>query len=745
MAFTDYSSSGSPATSGGGSADDEEGYSVATLRKQYNDFVSSKTDEIEEQRNARHYYHGDQLTTGQLTTLQKRGQPPTIRNKIDRKINGIVGLLERQRQDPKAFPRTPKHEDGAEIATSAIRYTCDTQNWRAISAEEARDGSVNGIFGDELSLIRGDKGDPDIGLKAIDNDTFFYDPRSFAYDFSDARFMGVAKWLDLDVAKEMFPDEADALDGLMSRDGGAFSIQQRDRELKWVDTNTRRIFLVEHWHIVDGEWRFCFYSGDTKLKEGLSPFTDEKDKTFPRYVVASANVDYDGDRYGFVRNLKPLQDELNAQASKRLHLLNTRRIIMEQGAVDNVDVLRREAVRADGVIVRNPGKELEFDDQKLQADIVGQTEGMQEVKAEIDNYGPNLSLIGQGLEDMSGRAIERIQQASVSELGPFILAFRDWKIRTYRAIWNTQRKYWTAERWIRVTDNEGAAKFIGVNVLQMDPQTGQPVMVSVDAQGQVLAQGSIDSLDVDIMIDEGPDTMNIMQETNETIKVMAQSGIQFPPEVFIETSDLPASEKKHLIELMEKKGQPSQFDQAVMKAKLDEVTSGTDKTKAETAKILTEVPGGAAAMASSASSASGGYAGGLSPPPQAAMGGPTPEMGATPMAPPGPPIDPETEAKVKVADAQATKHRASAYKDIADATKTIQEARGLNATVTTQEEIAQFQTALAQSALDQVKAIQQQGEMMSHAIVELARVMSAPKRIVTDAAGHPVGVETVAG
>src|SRR3990167_8057802 len=169
--FTDYGSGGTATASSGGTADAEEDYSVATLRRQYIDFQSAKRAEIEEQRTARHYYHGDQLTKEQRETLRLRGQPATVRNKIDRKINGVVGLIERLRQDPKAFPRTPEHEEGAEIATAVVRYVLDASRWEVLSSEEARDGAVNGIFGIELRLEHGDQGDPDVALDLLAPDT----------------------------------------------------------------------------------------------------------------------------------------------------------------------------------------------------------------------------------------------------------------------------------------------------------------------------------------------------------------------------------------------------------------------------------------------------------------------------------------------------------------------------------------------------------------------------------------------
>src|SRR5258706_15679817 len=53
---------------------------VRTLRTQYLDYLDSKTEEIEEQKNSRRYYHGAQLTAEQLRVLQARHQPVQIWN-----------------------------------------------------------------------------------------------------------------------------------------------------------------------------------------------------------------------------------------------------------------------------------------------------------------------------------------------------------------------------------------------------------------------------------------------------------------------------------------------------------------------------------------------------------------------------------------------------------------------------------------------------------------------------------------
>ena len=89
--------------------------------------------------------------------------------------------------------------------------------------------------------------------------------------------------------------------------------------------------------------------------QGETPFEDEYDKPFCKYLMFSAQVDHEGDRYGFPRNLQSAQDEVNQRRSKGLHELNNRRIIATKAAVadGNVEALRREAARSDGIVLVN--------------------------------------------------------------------------------------------------------------------------------------------------------------------------------------------------------------------------------------------------------------------------------------------------------------------------------------------------------------------------------------------------------
>ena len=527
--------------------------SVEKLKKQYYDYLGAKTSEVEEARQARHYYHGDQWTEAEIAALQRRKQPVVTSNRIERKINAVVGIIEKLRQDPKAYARTPQHEQGADVATAVMRYCLDVNDWNSKSTRNARLGAIDGIAGIEFDLELGDQKDPDLGIHIVYADTFFYDPRSFDEGFTDARYMGIAKWIDVDQAKELIPSKAAEIDDLMEEGSDITSAADQDRERVWVNTSLKRLRLVDHWYIHKGKWCWTLYIGSVVMMQGESPFHDEKGKTFPRFRMFSANVDHDGDRYGFIRNLKSAQDEINMRRSKALHLLNTRRLIIEKGAVDDIEITRREAAKSDGIIEKNPGMELEFDDVSKVNDMKGQLEMLQESKAEIENFGPNPALIGQGLEDSSGRAIALLQQAGMAELGPYLSSFKNWKIRVYRDIWNIITEHWKAERWIRVTDDQNVAQFFQINKLDVD-QYGRPAIVN-----------AIGSMDVDFIVDEGPDTINMQADAAATLQALGPQFSQNFPEIALELSPLETTIKTKMLKKIEQaKAQPPPPDPKVL-------------------------------------------------------------------------------------------------------------------------------------------------------------------------------------
>lgn len=555
-----------PATEGAAPS----GLSLVALQRQYTDYVSVKTNEVEEARTAWRYYHSAQWTEEQLRKLADRGQPAITFDRLSRKIDGLVGIVMRMRADPKAFPRTPKHEAGAELSTTVLRFVLDTNRWEYIEGECVRSGGVQGVSVLELGLEPGSEQDPDVTLSKVDPTTFFYDPRSVEPDFSDARFMGVARWVTADELDEMFPGSSEQVaDSFGAGDWTAFDA---DRAPLWVNAQ-KKIRLVEHWYKHRGEWCYRIYVNTVELASGTSPFDDGRGRTICRYLPWSYQVDHDGDRYGFVRRLKGPQDAINQHRSKAMHIMNTRQVITRKDAVEDIEKTRREAARPDGVLVYDGNAE-DFRIVEADQEFLQQTNYFQDAKQEIENFGPNPAVVGTGVEARSGRALAMMQQAGIAELGPFLSNYRAWKLRVYRAVWCAVRRWWSSERWIRVTDDDGLAQFIPVNQVQIGPE-GAPQIVN--ALGQ---------LDVDIILDEGPDTTNVMGDVFDTLSSLAQNSDAVPAPVLIELSPLPKSTKDKILKMLTQPPDPAQ--QQAQTLELQGRAAEVEKTRAETEKTLAQ-------------------------------------------------------------------------------------------------------------------------------------------------------------
>lgn len=518
--------------------------SVETLRRQYTDYLTNKVDEIEEQKEGRRYYHGAFYTAEQLRILRERHQPPLPWNRVAKKINRRVGMIQRMRSDPKAFGNNPKSEQGAEIATQSIRSVLDGAQFKTLDAACLLQAAIEGTAGVQLVLIRGDTGDVNVTLHFVIGDEYFYDATSYRPDFADSGYEGLSKWLDLDKASELFPEHKETLAGLLQ--SGSDLTTNPDREVKWTMVTTQKVRIVEHWYQHKGKWCWAFYCADVLLDQGISPFVDENGKSSSSFLMFSRAVDQDGDRYGDVRNMKGPQDALNAGKSKTLHLANSKQIKATKGVVDDVEIARREVARPDGYVELNPIPNANFEVVDTKQDLAAFVQFTEDAKQELDSDGDGLAnMPTNGLTNLSGRAIELIRQPGMAEMGPFINTYRGWKLRLYRSIWNAIARHWTKERWIRVTNNQGLAQFIQLNGLGLD-QFGRPAIIN-----------AIGALDVDIVLEEGPDVPTMQQDFYDALLRFPPGAI--PPQIIIEANpSIPRSDKDRYIQMLKPPPTPEQ-------------------------------------------------------------------------------------------------------------------------------------------------------------------------------------------
>lgn len=482
----------------------------------------------------RDYFDNKQWTDEERRKLASRSQAPITVNRVRPKVKGLLGLYNMRTSDPKAFPRTKKHEKAANAVSDALRYVADNNDFASTRLDVAESFFVEGYGGAIIDVVQKKSGDIEIRIKDIPWDRIYYDPHSRKRDYSDTRFRGIVMWMDKDEAKEKFPDVN--VDGLIN--AADYSDETFEDRPRWVDRQRGRIRVALHYYIVKGVWNMCVVSGTTFLANPqVSPYLDDDGEPCCPIELVSANVDRNNNRYGEVAGFIDQQDEINHRRSKFLHNLSSRQTHGRRGAVSDVAALKREMKKPDGHAEWN-GEEFGKDFGIIPTNDMasGQFELYQDAKSELDAVSFNAQLAGERQQgDLSGVAIGKLQQAGTIELNTDFSLLAGWEKRIYRQVWGRIKQFWTEEKWIRVTDDQDALRWVGFNT----PLTAQQFLEEkindeslplterrqASAAYQFMVQSNdprlnaiigvsndVAELDIDIILDQTFDTINVQQE-----------------------------------------------------------------------------------------------------------------------------------------------------------------------------------------------------------------------------------------
>lgn len=590
---------------------------IADLRLQFEEYADSTVTSRKMSEKCRDYRDGNQWTAEEIKVLKKRKQPIVTDNKIQDKCDALLGIERQTRTDPQAYPRTPGDEDAAAAATDALRYVADSSHFPETVKEACDNLMVEGVCAGEVIVEKQKNGKyAKVCMNAIRWDRLFYDIRSLRLDFKDKRYCGFFTWMDEEEAEDRWPDKEDVI-------GSCFSASSIEGPNETADDKPRynmtargrnRLQVFTHYYIEKGKWmRAVWCRGGFLEGPKVSNYKDEDGNPDCCIELQALYRDRDGNPYGTVQRYLDLQDEINKRRSKLLHLLNTKQIIAETGAVTSVAKAREQLHQPDGYIEHQPG--LEFEVQTNLDLAQGQFQLLEQTTASLSQTGPNAALLG-NTGSTSGRAKQIDQQAGMLPVGPLFDALKSWKLRMYRHAWNRVKQYWRAEMWIRVTDNENNLKFVGLNQpmlqgdvlaeqLKNDPRPPQEKMQllqqiaqdpasrqpAIDANGRQKIKNEVAAMDIDLIIDEAPDTVTVQQEQFEQLASLAEKRPDIPTKLLIEASNL--RNKKQILDEMSGANNPMQAQIAQMQQQMAELEAQLkqhqiEKTQAETAKTVAQ-------------------------------------------------------------------------------------------------------------------------------------------------------------
>lgn len=538
----------------------------------------------------RDYYDGNQLTERELKILRDRKQPPTINNRIAKKINTLLGEEIERRFDPVGKPRNPDGTEDARVVTDALRFIADEQEFDRVKSAVTRNFLIEGI-GAAVKRVREDGKHE---LIPIEYDRFGYDPHSRTILFSDALYTFVMTWMEVTECEAMFPGSAALVEQYTQGLGGTTD----DRPNTWFSADRKRTMVIEMYFRVGGDFYVVFFNkaGDLRDPEKTAYLDDDGVHTVCPLVAVSCYVAKNGDRYGVVRNLRSPQDAINKRESKALHLLNSQNVIAEKDTIPDIEEFKDNLAQPDGVSEVAAGALSGPDGKRFMIErhldlATGHVQLLQEAKANIDGIGPSASNMPDLPTNATGRAFQMRRKASALDFGTIFDHLSWWSKSVFELDWLCAKWGWTKEKWLRVTDDQTQSgyRFVGLNRniaraqrfqelissqppvpadkaleiaagnvapaitygvqaqlqqltqraqvagIQLQPQQMQQMfaraVMSHPLMHEVITVNQVAKMVVDVVIDEAPDTAVLSEEQFATLGEMTPSLIQARPDM----------------------------------------------------------------------------------------------------------------------------------------------------------------------------------------------------------------------
>lgn len=463
------------------------------------------------------YYDSIQWTQEEIDELKERGQAALVYNVIATSVNWIIGSEKRGRSDFKVLPRRKDGGKAAERKTALLKYLSDV-NWlpfeRSLAFEEAVKAGIGWL---ESQIQDDDDGEP-IYAGAESWRNIIFDSTYRRLDMSDCRYIFRVKWVDLDVAIALFPERKAQLEmaatdgydtwGADSEDGDeAMDSHEYERTLSGASRDDmnygrKRVRLIEAWFRVPerveklrgwtSDFRGEIYDPDDERHQeeiasgravvsvgpvmrmhcaimttsdllwfGPSPY---RHNNYPFTPIWGFRRARDGMPYGVIRSMRGMQDDINKRMSKAQYILASEKVLVEEGAIDDIDEFRREIARPDSLAVLKNGG--------LQRVQIGIGKELSQAHLELASRSINMiqqvggvtdELLGRSTNAVSGVAVQaRQEQGSVATNKLFDnlrLAFQQHGEKELSLI----EQFMTEQKQFRITNSRGTPEYVSVN------------------------------------------------------------------------------------------------------------------------------------------------------------------------------------------------------------------------------------------------------------------------------------------
>ena len=587
-------------------------------------------------------------------TLKERGQMPLVYNIMATVIKWITGTEKRARTQFKVLPRRKEDGKAAQRKTELLKYLDDVNSESFSKSRAFKDAVVVGVGWLEEGVQDEDDGEP-VYVRTESWRNILWDSAGVEPDMSDRRYVTRTKWVDLDIAMAMFPKRADMVrESALEVDRMLHDLQFGDVAMDTIEVQNDsyraerednayrrdRVRIIEMWFRMPvevprlkggdfhGEMFIEGHPGHERSIEGgeavivskvmmrmhvaimtpkgllhvsMSPY---RHNNFP-FTPIWANIrGRTGLPYGVARGLRDINDDINKRASKALHILNTSKTIMDEGAVDDLDAFKDEVARPDAIIVKKPGKELTLNaDRGLEASHLQIFSSAISLMYSIS--GVTEANMGKSTGQQSGVALQTMQNSGSLATADLFDNLRFAFQKSGEKQLSLVEQYFTETKDFRITNMRGTPEYIKINDGLPEnaiSHTKADFIISEADWQMTMRQSATDELVallkelapvapqlVATMIDLIVENMDIPNRDELVKRIRAVTGMRDPD------AEGPTPQEQ---QQAQKKAEAEQLQTDLMKAKLADLQAGAQakgamaaKTGADAKRIIAAIAG----------------------------------------------------------------------------------------------------------------------------------------------------------
>ena len=517
---------------------------------------------------------GNQWAQDDIDVLREQSRVPVTFNRVEPTIAAVAGAEVTNRQEVRYIPRETGDAKVNEILTAGAKWVRDECNAEDEESDAFLDAVICGMGATETSVSYAEDPDGKIHIDRVDPIEMYWDPSAKKHNLADTRWVARLRRWSRDALVEKWGEKK--IDGVIaSLEKTEWDLDNQDDQQgdphdasnAWRYTNDAAGALsrIPAFSVIEYQW-FEFETvyripnpqtgqledvppeAFKKLKPMLEasgiPFTDVKRRRAYRAFALGKNILESGpgpgdDRFtytfitakrdrnrgywhGMVRAMKDPQRWANKFFSQILHIINSNSkggLLIEQGAAQDMNQVKEEWARPDGVVVLNPGG-LARVREKAQAQYPTGLDRLMEiaVSAIRDVTGVNLEMLGLADRTQAGVLEYQRKQAGLTILASLFDALRRYRKDQGRLLLTFIQKYVADGRLIRVVGDQGA----------------QYVPLALDKQGARY----------DVVVDDSPTSPNQKEQVfgimSQLMPLLAKMGVSPPPET-LDYLPLPSS------------------------------------------------------------------------------------------------------------------------------------------------------------------------------------------------------------